>query len=170
MRTVNYDREPAGRRASFDLPELGDADFEALRARIRLATTGRAGGDRAVADRAVTGRPASDCPASGWAAGGCAAGDCASGDCAAASRAAAGGPSVRRRPDGRPIRPIRRVLRAAVPAAAAALLVAGLFVVAAHREAPHERELDELLATASAETVARAAAENYDDILYDPQL
>lgn len=164
MRTVNYDREPAGRRASSDLPELGDADFEALRARIRLATTGRAGGDRAVADRAVTDRPASDCPASGRAAGNCASGDCA----------AAGGPSVRRlpdgRPDGRPIRPIRRVLRAAVPAAAAALLVAGLFVVAAHREAPHERELDELLATASAETVARAAAENYDDILYDPQL
>lgn len=138
MRTVNYDREPAGRRASFDLPELGDADFEALRARIRLATTDRAAGG-----------------------------------CAAAGRGAAGGPSVRRRPDGRPIRPIRpmrRVLRAAVPAAAAALLVAGLFVVAAHREAPHERELDELLATASAETVARAAAENYDDILYDPQL
>ncbi len=135
MRTVNYDREPAGRRASFDLPELGDADFEALRARIRLATTGRAAGN-----------------------------------CAAASCAAAGGPSARRRPDGRPIRPMRRVLRAAVPAAAAALLVAGLFVVAAHREAPHERELDELLATASAETVARAAAENYDDILYDPQL
>lgn len=135
MRTVNYDREPAGRRASFDLPELGDADFEALRARIRLATTGRAAGT-----------------------------------CAAASCAAAGGPSARRRPDGRPIRPMRRVLRAAVPAAAAALLVAGLFVVAAHREAPHERELDELLATASAETVARAAAENYDDILYDPQL
>lgn len=160
MRTVNYDREPAGRRASSDLPELGDADFEALRARIRLATTGRAGGDRAVADRAVTGRPASDCPASGRAAGNCASGDCA----------AAGGPSVRRRPDGRPIRPMRRVLRAAVPAAAAALLVAGLFVVAAHREAPHERELDELLATASAETVARAAAENYDDILYDQQL
>ena len=135
MRTVNYDREPAGRRASFDLPELGDADFEALRARIRLATTGRAAGN-----------------------------------CAAASCAAAGGPSARRRPDGRPRRPMRRVLRAAVPAAAAALLVAGLFVVAAHREAPHERELDELLATASAETVARAAAENYDDILYDPQL
>ena len=63
---------------------------------------------------------------------------------------------------------MRRVLRAAVPAAAAALLVAGLFVVAAHREAPHERELDELLATASAETVARAAAENYDDILLRP--
>lgn len=132
MRTVNYDREPAGRRASSDLPELGDADFEALRARIRLATTDRAAGD-----------------------------------CAAAGRVAAGGPSVRRRPDGRPI---RRVLRAVVPAAAAALLVAGLFVVAAHREAPHERELDELLATASAETVARAAAENYDDILYDQQL
>lgn len=115
---MNYDCEPAGRTASFVSPELNDADFEALRARIRRATTGRAAAERPCAVR---------CP---W----------------------------------------RRALLAGVSAAAAALLAAGVFSLATHREAPSERGLDALLATASAETVARAAAENYDDILYDQQL
>lgn len=119
---MNYDCEPAGRPRPFVSPELNEADFEALRARIRRATTGRTAMERA------------------------------------AGRASA----VRR--------PVRRMLLAAVSAAAAALLAAGVFSLAAHREAPPERGLDALLATASAETVVRAAAENYDDILYDQQL
>lgn len=56
-----------------------------------------------------------------------------------------------------------------IAAAAAAVLAAGIVTTLrlTRRPAPESPTLDELLSTASAETLRQAAAANYDDILYN---
>ena len=69
--------------------------------------------------------------------------------------------------------PRRMTLRMACTAAAAAAVVAvgAVALVRLHgRTSRPVPDIDALLRSASAETLRQAAAENYDDILYDQQL
>lgn len=87
-----------------------------------------------------------------------------------AARAAAESPSaLSAAPSDGPVR--RVLLRVSLGVAAAAVLLAA--VVTAHRlrqPVAAEPGIEVLLSTASAETLQRAAAENYDDIFYNQQL
>lgn len=73
-----------------------------------------------------------------------------------------------RRPAPRP----RTARRYYLAAAAAAVFIAGLIATEyrARRTDPPAPDLDRMLATTPAETLRQAAAENYDDILYNQQL
>lgn len=65
----------------------------------------------------------------------------------------------------------RRLYLAAGVSAAAALLATGILVSQYHsRTKAPLPDIEQLLATAPAETLQQAAAENYDDILYNQQL
>lgn len=69
-------------------------------------------------------------------------------------------------------RTVCRYRLTAAATAAAAVLVAGLIVTqyrTRRADAPTP-DLEQLLATTPAETLRQAAAENYDDILYNQQL
>lgn len=88
-----------------------------------------------------------------------------------AARAAAESPSaLSAAPSDGPVR--RVLLRVSLGVAAAAVLLAA--VVTAHRlrqpAVTGGADIESLLSTASAETLQRAAAENYDDIFYNQQL
>lgn len=66
----------------------------------------------------------------------------------------------------------RRLYLAVSATAAAILLVAGMLFrehYGSRSDIP-EQSFDQMLTTASAETLKQAAAENYDDILYNQQL
>lgn len=81
---------------------------------------------------------------------------------------------IRLQTTARPVaQPRSPLLRFALPAAAAALLLfAGIVTFERlQRAAPESApDLEELLSTASPEVLSRAAAENYDEILYNQQL
>lgn len=65
----------------------------------------------------------------------------------------------------------RSLLRASLGFAAATVIVAGIVTVCRLRQpVAAEPGIEVLLSTASAETLQRAAAENYDDIFYNQQL
>ena len=73
----------------------------------------------------------------------------------------------------RPASPPRTVRRYCLTAAAAAaVLVMGLLVTEyrTRRADTPAPDLEQMLATTPAETLRQAAAENYDDILYNQQL
>lgn len=74
-------------------------------------------------------------------------------------------PGLRRAVAARPL------LRWGAVAAGAAVVVAGVVLaLRLHRPADGRSDFDGLLSTASAETLQQAAAENYDDILFNQQL
>lgn len=74
-----------------------------------------------------------------------------------------------RNPAAAPVR--RSLLGASLGFAAAAVVVAGIVTVCRLRQTvAAEPCIEVLLSTASAETLQRAAAENYDDIFYNQQL
>lgn len=90
-----------------------------------------------------------------------------------AARAAATDSAARsiaaRNPAAAPVR--RSLLGASLGFAAAAVVVAGIVTVCRLRQpVAAEPGIEVLLSTASAETLQRAAAENYDDIFYNQQL
>lgn len=90
-----------------------------------------------------------------------------------AARAAATDSAARsiaaRNPAAAPVR--RSLLGASLGFAAAAVVVAGIVTVCRLRQpVAAEPCIEVLLSTASAETLQRAAAENYDDIFYNQQL
>ncbi len=61
-------------------------------------------------------------------------------------------------------------LLVATASAAAIALVVGLCAVSRGKTAPPTPSVEQLLTTASTETLQKAAAENYDDILNNQQL
>lgn len=87
----------------------------------------------------------------------------------AAATDSAARPTAARNPAAAPVR--RSLLRASLGFAAAAVVVAGIVTVCRLRQpVAAEPGIEVLLSTASAETLQRAAAENYDDIFYNQQL
>lgn len=66
----------------------------------------------------------------------------------------------------------RRLYLAAGATAAAVLLAAGILVTEyrGHKAVAPAPDIEQMLATAPTETLQQAAAENYDDILYNQQL
>lgn len=66
----------------------------------------------------------------------------------------------------------RRLCLLTAVTAAAALLAAGILLTEhrSHRTAAPAPDIEQMLANAPTETLQQAAAENYDDILYNQQL
>lgn len=86
-----------------------------------------------------------------------------------AARPSAARSIAARNPAAAPVR--RSLLGASLGFAAAAVVVAGIVTVCRLRQpVAAEPCIEVLLSTASAETLQRAAAENYDDIFYNQQL